>query len=161
MRPPFLSLKDIDFNPGLAARVPAYLAYYHLAIPVAEEDEQITLWMAYPENPKVISLFVELLGQAVFPVRGSQDEMRYYWDSSHFKEVVGNHVLDRLLQTGDKRWSAKDDFGIELGPDNIEDVIARLRSVQQDYRSRHTDEIAELNSWVADFEQKFLAQDMH
>ena len=93
------------------------------------------------------------------PAPGSNDEMQYYWDSSHFKEVVGDRVLDRLLPAGDEAWSVADDFGIELGVDNVDDLIARLRIKQQDYRLRHTVEIAELNSWVADFERQYLAQD--
>lgn len=93
------------------------------------------------------------------PPRGSGVEMQYYWDSSHFKEVVGNRVLDRLLQTGGRTWGVEDDFGIALGVDNVDELIARTLSKQRDYRSRYTDEIAELNSWVADFERNHLAQD--
>jgi len=88
MNYPFLSLKDIDFAPQLAARVPAYLAYYHLAIPVAEEDDQITLWMVYPDNPKVVKLFQELLGQTVFPVRGSQNEIQQLLDQFYSSQSV-------------------------------------------------------------------------
>jgi hypothetical protein len=31
------------------------------------------------------------------PAPGSREEMKYYWDSSHFKEIVGDFVLDRLF----------------------------------------------------------------
>ncbi len=93
------------------------------------------------------------------PPRGSHDEMRYYWDSSHFKQTVGDMVLDRLLQTGKRERDRSDDFGIELGPHNIDDVIARLRSGQQEYRAGNAAAIAALKRWVDDFERKYLAHD--
>jgi hypothetical protein len=93
------------------------------------------------------------------PARGSHFEMRYYWDSSHFKEVVGDMVLERLLQTGIQAQSQADDFGIKLDAGNIDDMITRLRSRQQEYRRHNASEIAALNNWVADFERKYLAHD--
>ena len=93
------------------------------------------------------------------PARGSHEEMQYYWDSSHFKEVVGDMVLDRLLHTGAELQSRVDEFGIEPGTDNIDDLISRLESGQQKYRKHNVAEIAALNDWVADFERKFLAHD--
>lgn len=93
------------------------------------------------------------------PARGSHEEMQYYWDSSHFKAVVGDMVLDRLLHTGAELQNRVDEFGIEPGADNIDDLISRLESGQQKYRKHNVAEIAALNGWVADFERKFLAYD--
>ena len=90
------------------------------------------------------------------PARGSHDEMRYYWDSSHFKEVVGDMILDRLLHTGNQAQQRADDFGIELSAENIDDVIARLGIRQQEYRAHNDTEIKALKRWVAEFEQKYL-----
>ena len=93
------------------------------------------------------------------PDRGSRDEMQYYWDSSHFKEVVGDMVLDRLLQTGDQLQTRADDFGIELTAENVDNVIARLNSGHQAYREDNAAEIARMRRWVTEFEQKYLAGD--
>jgi hypothetical protein len=93
------------------------------------------------------------------PARGSHDEMEFYWDSSHFKEVVGDKVLDRLLRTGEGSQGQADDFGVELGAHNIDDVITRLRQGQQEYHTANPDEIAALNGWVADFERRYLARE--
>ena len=52
------------------------------------------------------------------PPRGSHREMRYYWDSSHFKEEVGDRVLERVLQRAGAPAPA-DGFGVRrrhLGP---------------------------------------------
>ena len=68
-------------------------------------------------------------------------------------------VLDRLLHTWAKSQGQSDDFGVELGAHNIDDVIARLRSGQQEYRRANDARIADLNGWVADFECKYLARD--
>ena len=94
------------------------------------------------------------------PARGSGEEMRYYWDSSHFKDVVGDMVLDRLLNSGEQIQARADDFGIELDGGNVDDVISRLKSGQQAYRKDNAVEIATLNSWVVGFERKYLAHDV-
>ena len=44
------------------------------------------------------------------------------------KAVVGGVVLDCLLHQGAQAQSPADDFGIEPGEDNFDEVIARLRS---------------------------------
>lgn len=73
---PFLALKDITIDLKLVGRVPSYLAYYHLAIPIAEENNRVTMVMAYPDNPNVIKLFANLFGAEIFPVRGNDAEIR-------------------------------------------------------------------------------------
>jgi len=94
------------------------------------------------------------------PAPGSGEEMQYYWDSSHFKDVVGDMVLDRLLHTGAQMQTRADDFGIELDAGNVDDLVSRLKSGQQAYRKNNAAEIAALNSWVADFERNYLAHDL-
>ncbi len=82
------------------------------------------------------------------PKQGSSAEMAYYWDSSHFKEIVGDMVLDRLF--GYKRAShpVPDDFGIKLTSDTIESELRSTRAMQAAYRRSHPEDIASIRSLV-------------
>ncbi|MCC6803386.1 MAG: hypothetical protein IT319_10910 [Anaerolineae bacterium] len=74
---PFLSLEDVDLDIELAKRLSRRLAYYHLAFPVAQDGEWITVVMAYPENGKVISVLEAVLGARIIPVRGYAEAIRH------------------------------------------------------------------------------------
>jgi hypothetical protein len=78
------------------------------------------------------------------PALGSNAEMRYYWDSSHFKEIVGDFVLDRLFNISDSKNPPPADFGVRLEPDTIDAALAGIRSAQSRYRKEHPQDIA----WV-------------
>jgi len=85
------------------------------------------------------------------PAKGSRQEMRYYWDSSHFKEVVGDWVLDKVLDTRRAGSPLPADFGVKLTPENIEGEIARARAARVLYRLGHDDEIEAIHTWVDRF----------
>ncbi|MCL4878221.1 MAG: universal stress protein [Anaerolineae bacterium] len=92
---PYLSLKNITIDPALAQRIPRYLAYYHLALPVAEDENQITLVMVHPDNEKVRDLFEEHLSAKVFPVQGNRDEIKATLDLLYAGEGIASvpHIL--------------------------------------------------------------------
>lgn len=77
---PFLSLGDVDLDVVLAQRLPRRLAYYHLALPIAQDAEGITVAMAHPENPKVINVLEGALGAQVIPVRSFAETIREQLD---------------------------------------------------------------------------------
>ena len=87
------------------------------------------------------------------PPPGSKAEMKYYWDSSHFKQNVGDMVLDSMLKMGAKDDASRGEFGVQLSPDNVETVIARLNESQQRYRLENSQEINTLKTWVDAFKQ--------
>jgi hypothetical protein len=82
------------------------------------------------------------------PERGSFSEMKYYWDSSHFKAVVGDMVLDRLLGHNRADRPVPDDFGVLLTPDTIEPALGNARAAQSVYRRSHPEDIALIRSLV-------------
>lgn len=53
----------------------------------------------------------------------SKEKMKYYWESSHYKNELGRVVLDRLADISDNK-----DFGIELNSQNINEHIQNLRN---------------------------------
>jgi hypothetical protein len=71
------------------------------------------------------------------PQPGSRAEMRFYWDSSHFKDIVGDFILDRLFGVGDPQRPVPSDFGVRLTADNIEAALVHVRDGQLAYRSHY------------------------
>jgi len=82
------------------------------------------------------------------PAAGTHDEMRYYWDSSHFKSLVGDYALELVLGNGSAHDRAHTDFGVQLTVDNIESVIEEQRQRQAAYRARFPEDVATLRSLV-------------
>jgi hypothetical protein len=82
------------------------------------------------------------------PEPGRRDEMGFYWDSSHFKDVVGELVLDRLFGLSRPRRPVPPDFGVRLTPATIEPALARLRAAQLAYRRSHPQDVAWIRSLV-------------
>lgn len=76
------------------------------------------------------------------PGLGSRAEMAFYWDSSHFKDVVGDFVLDRVFGLSHPGRPVPPDFGIRLTPATIEPALARVRADQFAYRRRHPEDVA-------------------
>ena len=82
------------------------------------------------------------------PESGSHAEMEFYWDSSHFKDVVGDLVLDRLFGLSHPRREVPPDFGVRLTPATLEPTLARLRTDQFAYRRSHPEDVEWIRSLV-------------
>lgn len=80
------------------------------------------------------------------PEPGTRAEMEFYWDSSHFKDIVGDFVLDRLFGRSDPRRAVPPDFGVRLTPATIESALARLRADQLMYRRSNPEDAAWIRS---------------
>jgi hypothetical protein len=77
-------------------------------------------------------------------------EMRGYWDSSHFKEVVGDWVLTRLFGMVDAgSGDPPRDFGVRLTPANVDAALAGIRTAREGYRRRNSEEVRSLELLVA------------
>jgi hypothetical protein len=72
---PSLALSQITLNPELAQRLPRRLAYYHLAVPIAEDEEAITVAMVHPDNLLAVQVLEAILKSPVIPVRCSSEEI--------------------------------------------------------------------------------------
>jgi len=82
------------------------------------------------------------------PEFGSRAEMEFYWDSSHFKDIVGDFVLDRLFGLSRPRQPVPPDFGVRLTPATVEPALARLRAAQLAYQRSHPKDVAWIRSLV-------------
>jgi hypothetical protein len=82
------------------------------------------------------------------PAPGSRAEMRFYWDSSHFKDIVGDLVLDRVFGASDSRRTVPPDFGVRLNADTIDAALAHLRADQLAYRRTNPEDAMWIQSLV-------------
>jgi hypothetical protein len=99
---PFLSLEDVNLDAELAQRLPRRLAYYHLALPLAQDADGITVVMAHPENQQVVRVLEAALNAKIIPVRSFAETIRQrldqVWENPHKFGVV--RVL-KWAQTAD------------------------------------------------------------
>jgi hypothetical protein len=80
--------------------------------------------------------------------------MEFYWDSSHFKENVGDRILHRLFGPPVGAGGAPaDDFGVRLTPGNIDQVLADTRQQQDVYRRRFPADIEALHAIVGAYKE--------
>jgi hypothetical protein len=86
--------------------------------------------------------------EETLPPDGSHAEMLYYWDSSHFKAIVGDYVLDRLFDAGGI-GAPPSDFGVRVSVQTIDHALVDDRNRQAAYEARHLSEVAELRALVA------------
>ena len=85
------------------------------------------------------------------PPEDSKQEMRYYWDSSHFKENVGDMVLDCILESDTRERRMPNGFCTKLNPGNVDRSISLLNQKQKIYRDHHTEEMGRLKNWISNF----------
>ena len=58
--------------------------------------------------------------------------MQYYWDSSHFKEKVGDYILEKILSNS-RNNNIPIDFGVKVTPSNIENHLNNIRTKRVEY----------------------------
>lgn len=77
--------------------------------------------------------------------------MKYYWDSSHFTEVVSDLILKRMLALKEDTQEVPADFGIHLTGKNIEFNLATIRQCRQRYIDEHSSEMQSLSQSYQSF----------
>ena len=75
MSAPLLNLADVDIDPALVRRLPSHLAYFHVALPIADDEDTITVAFAQPDNHATRELIENTLGHPVVAVRSRTDEI--------------------------------------------------------------------------------------
>lgn len=97
---PLLPLANIQLDSALARRLPKRLAYYHLALPIAQDDEQITVAMAAPDRHAVVRMLETVLGMPVVPVRAHAHEISQLLDQiwSEETDVRTSGILSWTLE---------------------------------------------------------------
>ncbi|NEN88840.1 MAG: hypothetical protein F6K48_07865 [Okeania sp. SIO3H1] len=78
------------------------------------------------------------------PAKDSQEQMKWYTESSHYKKELGNLVLDIVLNYPSRNDNIPDDFGILINNNNIESHLANIRSQQRKYHENLSHELIEI-----------------
>jgi hypothetical protein len=73
--------------------------------------------------------------------------MRYYWESSHFKDNVGDMVLNRIFGAGEVPRG----FGVRLDSGTMDVALLDIRAQQKTYQISHPDDIARIQREIADY----------
>ncbi|MDO8468275.1 MAG: hypothetical protein Q7S29_00765 [Candidatus Peribacter sp.] len=71
------------------------------------------------------------------PASGDIYETPWFSDISHFKEVTGTMILDRIFGTCREPCTIPPDFGVQLTPENIEERLAKFRADHVEYLETH------------------------
>lgn len=82
------------------------------------------------------------------PSASGTDEMINYWDSSHFKERVGDLVLDRIFGLSHPGRALPPDFGVRINASNLEAHLTGVRERQRHYRITRQADFVALESLV-------------
>ena len=82
------------------------------------------------------------------PPAATREEMKFYWDSSHFKSGVGDLVLDRVFATQRAGHTLPADFGVRLTTANVEEVLSMERKQQASYRQSAAQDLEALRALV-------------
>jgi hypothetical protein len=67
------------------------------------------------------------------------EKMHHYIDSSHYKEAIGNSILDRILSRNKEK--IPQDFGVYLIPENIEVQLTKLKRDRARWARQYPDEV--------------------
>jgi hypothetical protein len=76
----------------------------------------------------------------------AMDNVKNYWDSSHYYLEVGDLILSRIL--GYQEQTVPADFGIMITPDNIEFEIAKMQANRENWGKQNTKTIEYLQNLV-------------
>jgi hypothetical protein len=58
------------------------------------------------------------------PMAGDSTPMHWFWESSHYRQITGDLILDRIFSYTDPSRRVPDDFGVRLTSANIDSHIA-------------------------------------
>ncbi|MGD1872614.1 MAG: hypothetical protein ACFB02_06140 [Mastigocoleus sp.] len=82
------------------------------------------------------------------PPLGSKQEMKWYWESSHYKKELGDVILDVIFNYPKKSENAPSDFGEIISSKNIESHLQKIRTEQAQYKQNFPGSVEEVERLV-------------
>jgi hypothetical protein len=76
------------------------------------------------------------------PAEGDLKPMRWFWETSHYREITGDLVLDRVFDTRDPSRPLPEDFGVRLTAASIEAHLDRSRTKRAQWMAGNPDLMA-------------------
>lgn len=74
----------------------------------------------------------------------AEGEMKWYWDSSHYKKELGDIVLDRMFDGNFSGGEEYSNFGVILTSKNIEKHLKQLRMDRSRWQDSHSIDMQEI-----------------
>jgi hypothetical protein len=86
--------------------------------------------------------------ESTTPVENSGDRGagRWYWEAGHFKQALGDKVLDQILGT---RSTPEPRLGTQLTPENVDSWLQLQARNLRRFAAAHPDQLAEVDAAVA------------
>ncbi len=84
------------------------------------------------------------------PDESTGDYMRWFRDSSHYRPVVGNMVMQRITGKASAQTELPPDFGRMLSSDTLEALLSDQRAAGMVYRQANVDELEHLRTLIRD-----------
>lgn len=107
---------------------------------IAENAPELTLWD--------FSGFNSITTESFPPIGDNQTQMRWYWESSHYKKEVGNIILGKMLAQNKDSQNYPADFGIQINSTNIEHWLQQTELKRNDYIKNNPEIISEIKKMV-------------
>jgi hypothetical protein len=73
-------------------------------------------------------------------------EMKWFWDSAHYKKELGDIILDRMFDGNFSGGQDYPDFGVKLTSQNIEAHLLKLRNEREQWRLTHPQDVKEIEA---------------
>ncbi|NEQ72498.1 MAG: hypothetical protein F6K23_05075 [Okeania sp. SIO2C9] len=84
--------------------------------------------------------------------------MKYFIESSHYKKIVGEKILVKILNLPkDDEDEYPQDFGVLINQDNIETHLTKIRNDSKIYQKNFPEEIAGIKQLIKETEEKRLS----
>lgn len=84
--------------------------------------------------------------------------MRWYWESSHYRDSLGELIVRRMLFEPDRVSPESGGIGSLLATEGIEWHLASIRAARERYRSTHPADVAEIAQIVRDARRRRARQ---
>jgi hypothetical protein len=88
--------------------------------------------------------YTELTTEPFPPLGDTTTQMRWYWESSHYKKELGDLVLDRIFDYKHPDREVPKDFGILLTPENIEPHLTWIRAGRERWATQFPEDVREI-----------------
>ena len=88
-------------------------------------------------------------------IKQTDKEMKYFWETSHFKSVVGELMIERMLNKEHTKDFAVNNFGTQLFSNNIESHLIEIRNARNNYIRLFADELKDLNQSMIEINTLF------
>jgi predicted nucleic acid-binding Zn finger protein len=79
-------------------------------------------------------------------INDTKSQMKYYYESSHYKPILGDIVLDRILDGNFSGGQNYPDFGVKLTSQNIEAHLLKLRNEREQWHLTHPQDVKEIEA---------------